>query len=181
MYYLKFEFLDFFTVPMADRRNDPIRRSKFSSLDDKKLSDLVASYGTRDWVKIASFMTTKSSRQCRERYIHYLDPMIKNDPWTKENDDRLLELFPTIGTRWKQYMIYFPGKSTISIKNRWSSISRRKPKVNSVIIKPSCTIIEFFSKLIPQHIDLFYPLDETYISDFLLEPSTMSIERIPSE
>lgn len=49
-------------------------KSKFTPQEDQMLSDLVARFGENDWKAISFCMRTRSVRQCRERWQHYLSP-----------------------------------------------------------------------------------------------------------
>ena len=90
----------------------------FSKSDDERLRQLVKEYG-ENWGKIAEKMMNKSPRQCRERYISYLDPNIVNGPWTPEEDERLKQSVLKFGTKWVTLTKFFPGRSDNNLKNRW--------------------------------------------------------------
>ena len=89
----------------------------FSKADDEQLRKFVALYG-ENWGKIAEKMG-KSPRQCRERYISYLDPNLVNGPWTPEEDEKLRQSVKKFGTKWVTLTKIFPGRSDNNLKNRW--------------------------------------------------------------
>ncbi len=37
--------------------------------EDQKVNDLVAKHGTKKWSLIGSFLTGRTGKQCRERYV----------------------------------------------------------------------------------------------------------------
>ncbi|EAX94250.1 Myb-like DNA-binding domain containing protein [Trichomonas vaginalis G3] len=114
--------------PMADCKS---KRIKFTPEEDFILEQQVAKYGARKWNTIAQALPGRTSRQCRDRYMNYLEKGLTNEPWSSE-DDRLLEqLFAVYGTKWSQIAKYFAGRSSNNIKNRWyTHLQKRfKPKL----------------------------------------------------
>jgi myb proto-oncogene protein len=43
---------------------------------------------------------TKTGKQIRERFINKLDPKIKTDDWTDEEDKLILKYYSELGSRW---------------------------------------------------------------------------------
>jgi hypothetical protein len=101
-------------------------RRKFSPNEDDALRALVAEYGTEDWIRIASRMPRRDSRQCKERWYHYLSPALMPRPWSQEDDALLQRRVMEQGRTWKHFEMYFPGRTYISIKNRYNVLARRR-------------------------------------------------------
>jgi hypothetical protein len=104
----------------------PITRRKFSSEEDQALQLLVIRYGREDWNRIACLMPGRDSRQCKERWSHYLSPNIVQARWTKFEDELLEQQVAQHGHRWKMFEALFPGRVDISIKNRYNVLFRQK-------------------------------------------------------
>ena len=102
----------------------PKKRRQFTNEEDCALSQLVQTYGMNKWFLIASHMPGRSSRQCRERYINYLSPTIKNQSWTIEEEILLNQKIKLLGFKWTEIARYFPNRSVINIKNHWAFIQR---------------------------------------------------------
>ena len=58
----------------------------------------------------------KSGRQVREKYLNNLNPKIKKDEWTDEEDQILYELFLKYGCKWTFIKKYLPNRSVFKSK-----------------------------------------------------------------
>jgi hypothetical protein len=103
-------------------------RQPFTGEEDLKLRDLVENLGDRDWSVIADFMGNRTSRQCKERWVHYLAPNIIVSNWSEGEDELLLEKVGQFGRKWRQIEPFFPGRPDISLKNRYNVLQRRVKK-----------------------------------------------------
>lgn len=95
-------------------------RQKFTHEEDQRLVELVAIHGTHAWKKIAQIMKTRTTRQCRERYINYLSPNLTNGPWSPQEDAFLIQKVKEMGPRWSKIVKFFPTRSDVNIKNRYA-------------------------------------------------------------
>ena len=106
----------------------PHPKSKFERYEDEKLKRLVAKFGTDNWNAIAKKMRDRSVRQCRERWLNYLDPNLNKSEWTEEEDKLLYEKFEEIGRKWKIIASFFKNRTDINVKNRWLMLERHRIK-----------------------------------------------------
>jgi pre-mRNA-splicing factor CDC5/CEF1 len=58
-------------------------------------------YGKNQWARISSLLTRKTPRQCKARWLEWLDPSIKKTEWAKEEDEKLLHLAKLMPTQWR--------------------------------------------------------------------------------
>jgi hypothetical protein len=103
-------------------------KTKFTGDEDARLIDLVAEYGTADWAPIAFAMQTRNQRQCRERYNNYLDPALRTDPWTAEEDALLTQKYGEFGGKWNKIGKFFTKRSDNALRNRWMLLERHRHK-----------------------------------------------------
>ena len=94
-------------------------KHKWSSEEDAKLTLLVNQMGEANWKRIASNMGTRNCRQCRERWKNYLSPNVCRDPWTREEDDLLMDKYREFGSQWSLIAKSFPKRTDVNLKNRW--------------------------------------------------------------
>lgn len=95
-------------------------KQKFTAEEDSKLKEFVKELGTHSWKKIAAQMKSRTTRQCRERYINYLAPNVTNGPWTLEEDQRLIQLVNEMGPKWSKIALFFNSRSDVNVKNRYA-------------------------------------------------------------
>ena len=70
---------------------------------------LIKKFG-KNWKVLAEAIGSKTGKQIRERYINKLDPKIRKDDWTEEEDLQLISLFTSIGSHWSEIAKKLPGR-----------------------------------------------------------------------
>ena len=103
------------------------KKRTFSVLEDATLLNLVSIYGIGRWKDIANLIPGRTERQCRERYKTYLAPGIRNDPWTQEEDNLLVQKVNEIGPKWAEIAKFFNGRTDNSVKNRYNIHIAHRP------------------------------------------------------
>lgn len=61
----------------------------------------VMKYGTNQWHRVASLLTSKTAAECRSRWFDHLDPRVSASPWSPEEDSRLIELHSRMPNKWR--------------------------------------------------------------------------------
>lgn len=96
----------------------------WSSQEDETILKLIKKYG-KNWKLISEMLGSKNGKQIRERYINKLDPRIKREDWSEEEDRKILELFSKIGSKWSEISKSLPGRPENKIKNRFYSFIQK--------------------------------------------------------
>ena len=109
------------TTKNGSQPNEFTARGAWTQQEDEQLMAAVSQLGPKKWIDIAKFVPTRTSKQCRERWHHRLDPQIKHEPFEPWEDRVIIEKQQEIGNRWSVIAQQLPGRSASAIKNRWYS------------------------------------------------------------
>ncbi|KAF4095815.1 hypothetical protein G5714_023418 [Onychostoma macrolepis] len=93
---------------------------KWSRDEDEKLKKLVEQQGTDAWKSIANYFPTRTDGQCQHRWQKVLNPELVKGPWTKEEDQRVIELVHKYGPkRWSVIAKHLQGRIGKQCRERW--------------------------------------------------------------
>ncbi|CAM9321015.1 unnamed protein product [Choristocarpus tenellus] len=98
-------------------------KGQWASDEDERLVSLVEK-GFRNWGQVASFMEGRTSKQCRERWCHHLDPTVRKGDYTAKEDDLIVCLQAEVGNKWAEIAKHLPGRTENAVKIRWKALTR---------------------------------------------------------
>ncbi len=99
--------------------------------EDDLIISLVKKYG-KNWAQISNSMHTRNGKQIRDRFLNYLDPNIKKDGFTSEEDKKIILLYKDFGPKWSFISQNLEGRTSDIIKNRFHSYLKRKIHLNEI-------------------------------------------------
>ncbi|CAJ1078211.1 transcriptional activator Myb isoform X2 [Xyrichtys novacula] len=105
---------------MAKAGKRHLGKTRWTREEDEKLKKLVELNGSEDWKLIASLLTNRTDVQCQHRWQKVLNPELIKGPWTKEEDQRVIELVQKYGAkRWSVIAKHLKGRIGKQCRERW--------------------------------------------------------------
>lgn len=109
---------------------------KFTPEEDDKLREIVDQIGTSSWPNVAKYLKGRTSRQCRDRWNHYLSPNANLAEWTPDDEELLLSLYRQYGTKWAFISSHFPGRTAACVRTHCCRLQRIIERNNSRATQP---------------------------------------------
>ncbi|KAL3499389.1 hypothetical protein ACH5RR_038482 [Cinchona calisaya] len=110
--------------------NPDLVKGPWTKEEDDLIIHLVEKLGSKRWSAIAKFLPGRIGKQCRERWHNHLDPAIKKDAWTEEEEAILSHYHQIYGNKWAEISRFLPGRTDNAIKNHWNCSVKKKLDLN---------------------------------------------------
>ncbi|XP_052750999.1 myb protein isoform X2 [Galleria mellonella] len=105
------------TKSTGPRKN--INRGRWTKEEDKKLKNYVRMYN-ENWELIAAHFSDRSDVQCQQRWTKVVNPELVKGPWTKEEDEKVVELVAKYGPKkWTLISRHLKGRIGKQCRERW--------------------------------------------------------------
>ncbi|KAK9797749.1 hypothetical protein WJX73_005770 [Symbiochloris irregularis] len=86
--------------------------------EDKLLYEWQAKLGNR-WSGVAKKIPGRTGQQCAQRWRHKVNPNIRKEKWTEDEDRRLLRLVKQFGNCWAEISRRLDGRTDQQCMGRW--------------------------------------------------------------
>lgn len=103
------------------RVNPNIKRDKWDEHEDELLTRLVQEHGNH-WATIARHVPGRTDQQCMGRWKRHLDPSIKREKWTVDEDIKLCALYLKYDNAWSSISRALEGRTPQQCRTRWHNL-----------------------------------------------------------
>ncbi|KAH6783777.1 hypothetical protein C2S52_008736 [Perilla frutescens var. hirtella] len=118
--------------PLHGRTSGPTRRStkgQWTAEEDEILRMAVQRFKGKNWKKIAECFKDRTDVQCLHRWQKVLNPDLVKGPWSKEEDEVIIELVNKYGPKkWSTIAQHLPGRIGKQCRERWHN--HLNPNIN---------------------------------------------------
>ncbi|KAM0933164.1 putative transcription factor MYB-HB-like family [Dioscorea sansibarensis] len=109
--------------PLHGRTTGPTRRStkgQWTAEEDAILCKAVQRFKGKNWKKIAECFADRTDVQCLHRWQKVLNPELVKGPWSKEEDEKIIEMVNKFGAKkWSTIAQALPGRIGKQCRERW--------------------------------------------------------------
>lgn len=98
--------------------------------EDAILRNTILSNGPLNWNVVASYLSDRTGKQCRERWHNHLADGIKKGDWSKEEDSIILSAHRQFGNQWARISKMLPSRTENDIKNRYYMLERNQKRAD---------------------------------------------------
>ncbi|CAD7704549.1 unnamed protein product [Ostreobium quekettii] len=104
------------------------KRGKWTKHEDLQLLKGIKKFG-KVWVKVMTFVPTRTEIQCNERWYNQLDPSIDRSAWSNEECQNLRALVHECRDRygklkWSIIAAHFPGRTDSMVSRKWAKLEK---------------------------------------------------------
>ncbi|CAL9111523.1 unnamed protein product, partial [Musa textilis] len=157
--------------PCCDKST--VKRGLWTAEEDAKLLAYTSTHGTGNWTSVPKKAGLKRcGKSCRLRWTNYLRPNLKHESFTLEEEERIIALHATIGSRWSIIANQLPGRTDNDVKNYWNTKLSKKlcqKGIDPVTHRPISEIIQSIEHL--QH-ETAAAAASRFNSNFRYKPAT---------
>lgn len=100
-------------------KNKSLNKTRWTKHEDAALKSLVEQYGER-WDSISRYLKDRTDIQCQQRWTKVVNPELIKGPWTKEEDEKVIELVARYGPKkWTLIARHLRGRIGKQCRERW--------------------------------------------------------------
>lgn len=135
----------------------PRKKSRqWSQEEDQRLADAMNSKGSDSWSQIAKMVGNgRTPAQCSQRWNRVLNPKISKLNWSKEEEEKLINLVSSLGTKaWTKISSKMGNRSDVQCRFRYNFLLK-KADYNVEQISPIALPMDMLSKNPVEAINLY--------------------------
>ncbi|KAH9533718.1 hypothetical protein CY35_18G066900 [Sphagnum magellanicum] len=106
---------------------EDVRKGAWTAEEDEKLRLYVEINGTGHWRSVGKKAgLQRCGKSCRLRWTNYLRPDIRHGSFSSAEEDLIVKLHASHGSRWSLIAAKMPGRTDNDIKNHWNTRLKKK-------------------------------------------------------
>ena len=92
----------------------------WTSYEDKRLLMAVEMFKPGNWARIAAYVGSRNKFQCSQRWERTLDPSISKEPWTQEENEKLIDAVKKYGQKsWQEVAKHVGNRTDVQCRYRY--------------------------------------------------------------
>uniref|UniRef100_A0A2N9ELE5 Uncharacterized protein n=1 Tax=Fagus sylvatica TaxID=28930 RepID=A0A2N9ELE5_FAGSY len=135
--------------PCCDKSN--VKRGLWTAEEDAKILAYVSNFGIGNWTLVPKKAgLNRCGKSCRLRWTNYLRPDLKQDSFTPQEEELIINLHKAIGSRWSLIAKQLHGRTDNDVKNYWNTKLRKKLSkmgIDPVTHKPYSQILSDYGNI----------------------------------
>lgn len=120
-----------------------LKRKLWSKEEDDALERLLLPQQSGpQWEPVAAQLAAlgyaKTAKQCKDRWINNLSPLLNKNKWTCAESQQLFTQYLRSGNKWKNISSIFAGRTDNSVKNQFFSVIRKSLRTMNKFLGINC-------------------------------------------
>ncbi|KAM0982563.1 hypothetical protein FF1_015506 [Malus domestica] len=127
------------------------RGTLLTAEEDAKILAHVSKYGPSNWTSVPKKTgVTRCGKSCKLRWTNHLKSNLKHESFTPHEEELIVRLHATIGSRWPTIAQHLPGRTDNDVKNYWNTKLKKKLSemgIDHVTHKPFSQILADYGNI----------------------------------
>uniref|UniRef100_A0A0E0HG72 Transcription factor GAMYB n=1 Tax=Oryza nivara TaxID=4536 RepID=A0A0E0HG72_ORYNI len=99
-----------------------LKKGPWTSWEDSILEKYIKKHGERNWKLVQkNTRLLRCGKSCRLRWMNHLRPNLKKGAFSKEEENKIINLHRKMGNKWSRMAADLPGRTDNEIKNYWNT------------------------------------------------------------